>query len=40
LRWLSGLSWFASVGLPVLQNLDGEQAATRFRFASGFGVSF
>jgi hypothetical protein len=40
LRWLSGLTWFASVGLPVVQNLDGEQAETRFRVASGFGMSF
>jgi len=33
--WKSGLSWFASAGLPVLQNLDGEQAETRFRVAAG-----
>jgi len=38
--WKSGLSWFASVGLPVLQNLDGEQAETRFRVAAGVSLSF
>lgn len=36
----SGWSVFASFGLPVVQDLDGEQSEVRFRFSSGVSLSF
>ncbi len=37
--WSSHLSWFASVGLPLVQNLDGVQSETSFRASTGIGFS-
>jgi hypothetical protein len=38
--WHSHLSWFASVGVPLAQNLYGVQSETNFRAATGLGFSF
>jgi len=37
--WSSGLCWFASVGLPLAQNLNGAQSETSFRASTGIGFS-
>jgi hypothetical protein len=37
--WSSHVSWFASVGLPLVQNLDGVQSETSFRASTGIGFS-
>jgi len=37
--WSSHLSWFLSVGLPLVQNLDGTQSETSFRASTGIGFS-
>ncbi len=41
IRWTqsSGLSWFASVGVPLVQNLYGEQSHTEFRASTGVGFA-
>lgn len=37
--WSSHLNWFFSFGLPLVQDLDGVQAETSFRAATGMGFS-
>ncbi len=37
--WSSHVSWFASLGLPLVQNLDGTQTETSFRASTGVGFS-
>jgi hypothetical protein len=37
--WSSGFSCFLSVGLPLVQNLDGTQSETSFRASTGMGFS-
>jgi hypothetical protein len=37
--WSSHLCWFASIGLPLVQNLDGVQSETSFRASTGIGFS-
>jgi hypothetical protein len=37
--WSSHVSWFASLGLPLVQNLDGAQSETSFRASTGIGFS-
>ncbi len=37
--WSSHISWFASIGLPLVQNLDGVQSETSFRASTGIGFS-
>ena len=37
--WSSHVSWFLSVGLPLVQNLDGTQSETSFRASTGLGFS-
>lgn len=37
--WSSHVSWFASVGLPLVQNLDGVQSETDLRASTGIGFS-
>ena len=41
IRWtsLGGLSWFASIGVPLVQNLYGEQSDTEFRGSTGIGYA-
>ncbi len=36
----SGVSWFASIGVPLAQNLYGEQSDTAFRASVGVGFVF
>jgi hypothetical protein len=38
--WHSGISWFASIGVPLAQNLYGVQSETYYRASTGVGVSF
>jgi hypothetical protein len=37
--WSSHVTWSVSVGLPLVQNLDGEQSETSFRASTGIGFS-
>jgi hypothetical protein len=37
--WSSGLCWFASLGLPLAQNLNGVQSETSYRASTGIGFS-
>jgi hypothetical protein len=37
--WSSHITWFASVGVPLVQNLDGTQSETSFRASTGIGFS-
>jgi len=38
--WVSGWSWFLSIGVPVFQDLYGTQASTEFRMMTGVGITF
>jgi hypothetical protein len=37
--WSQHLNWFLSVGVPLVQNLDGVQSETSFRASTGIGFS-
>lgn len=37
--WSDHLNWFVSVGLPLVQDLDGVQSETSFRASTGVGFS-
>lgn len=38
--WSSGVSCFLSVGVPLVQNLDGTQSETNYRASTGVGFAF